>query len=120
MRYVSQKIGLALIAILSCVGNSSGSACLYATVERIRFSKGAECWYYAGKATHFVGNFSRGQRVTVEMKGEMFEGAGPGGLLFKPTWTARVPSIEGPHKFYAGKVFAGDATEEDMSRLEAL
>jgi hypothetical protein len=45
--------------------------CNSEVVEHVRFETGATCWYYAGKATHFVGKLSKGQRVTVEMKGEL-------------------------------------------------
>ena len=45
----------------SCTGNGA--------TKKIAFKKGATCWKYKGTATEFVGKFSRGQNITVQMTG---------------------------------------------------
>jgi hypothetical protein len=78
------------------------SSCNRIVVQQIQFAKGATCWYYAGKATHFRGNFSKGQQVTIEMSGEVWEQpVGQPENTMKPGWTVRLPNITGPHDFYA-------------------
>ena len=107
---------VASTALVSASHAAFASSCNYVVVEPIRFAKGAVCWYYAGKATHFKGQFSRGQRVTVEMSGEMWSASCSDPYSSKPSWTGRSPSIEGPHGFFA----ASDPMEDEaVGRLEA-
>jgi hypothetical protein len=106
---------LVAVAIFFLCASAYASGCNVAVTEPIRFAKGAQCWYYAGKATHFRGIFLAGQHVTVEMHGEAWSVVGEG-MLAKPEWQARLPSIEGPHKFFA---MPETVLDEPTGRLEA-
>jgi hypothetical protein len=94
------------------------SSCNRVVVEPIRFAKGAVCWHYAGKATHFKGTFLKGQRVTVEMQGEEWEATDVNSYVSKPIWTARSPEINGPHGFFAAP--NGDPLADPTGKLDAV
>ncbi len=52
---------------------ADASSCVKPVTQKIVFAKGAACWTYSGKATHFTGRFSAGQKLTIKMSGELLE-----------------------------------------------
>jgi hypothetical protein len=113
------KLALSILLTCACAASSvSASSCVDEVVAPIHFAKGAVCWYYAGKATHFTGIFSRGQRVVVEMSGEVWSVTDPALGLAKPGWTVRRPQIVGPHRFYVSS--DPPATGVAAGRLETV
>jgi hypothetical protein len=95
------RVVLSILGILLCsIELAHSSACNRAVVEQIQFAKGATCWHYTGKATHFQGRFLKGQNVIIEMGGEAWEERGSASGI-KPKWNARNPQIEGPEGFFA-------------------
>ena len=113
------KVALSLLIVCACAaGPAVASSCVDEEIAPVRFAKGAVCWYYAGKATHFAGRFSHGQRVRVEMSGEMWSVVDPPSDLAKPSWTARIPEVSGPHRFFAAANPQADGAA--VGRLEVI
>jgi hypothetical protein len=72
-------------------------------VAGVKFPHGGSCWTYRGLATTFVGKFSNGQTISVEMTGESAE-YDPRTGQAATSWRPRDPNVEGP-----GGYFFGDA-----------
>lgn len=89
-----------LLACVCAAGPAFASSCVDEVVAPIRFAKGAVCWSYDGKATHFTGRFSRGQRVTIEMRGQYSRVTDPVSEKTETVWAPRIPQIEGPNRFF--------------------
>lgn len=93
-------IGIAAALLLIAPYPAGASSCVRPVVQQIRFEKGATCWTYSGKATHFEGRFSAGQNVTVRMSGVLLE-YNEKKKTIETRWSARVPSVTGPQEFSA-------------------
>ena len=87
---------------------AGASSCVKPVKQKIIFEKGAACWSYSGKATHFEGQFAAGQKLTVKMSGELHE-YNEKTKATATRWTSRVPSIDGPQSFHA----EGDFNRDD-------
>jgi hypothetical protein len=88
------------------------SSCIKPVTQRIVFGKGAPCWTYSGKATHFVGRFSAGQKLAVKMSGELLS-YNEKTKVNEKTWEPRLPSVDGPQDFFAeGDFDKNDGTLE--------
>ena len=92
---------LSLAAVQAAPALASG--CDRVTVARIRMPAAHKCWSYHGAATAFVGDFSHGQTISAEMKGEAAE-MDPRSGRATTVWRPRDPNVEGP-----GGYFFGDA-----------
>ncbi len=84
------------------------SGCDRVTVVRIRMPGGHKCWSYHGAATAFVGDFSHGQTISAEMRGEAAE-MDPRSGQVTPVWRPRDPNVEGPGGFFFGEAQAPGA-----------
>ncbi len=84
------------------------SGCDRVTVARIRMPAGHKCWSYHGAATSFVGDFSHGQTLSAEMKGEAAE-MDPRSGLATTVWRPRDPNVEGPGGSFFGEAQAPGA-----------
>ena len=111
------KAALAVLLICACAGPAAASSCVDEVVVPIRFAKGATCWSYAGKATHFSGRFARGQRLVVEMRGQYSRVTDPARETTETVWAARIPQIEGPQRFF---VAAPPVEGAAVGRLEII
>jgi hypothetical protein len=101
-RIISRAVALlSLVAVQAAPALASG--CDRLTVVRIRMPAAHKCWSYHGAATAFVGDFSHGQTISAEMKGEVAE-ADPRSGQVATVWRPRDPNVEGP-----GGYFFGDA-----------
>src|SRR5690242_20286422 len=86
------------IVVLLASFPAGASSCVKPVTQKIAFAKGATCWTYSGKATHFEGSFAAGQKVTVTMTGELLE-YNEKTKAIETKWGARVPSVTGPRDF---------------------
>lgn len=102
-------IGVFLLAaaVVALVARPSApalaSACDRELIARIRMPPGRACWIYHGAATTFVGDFTHGQIISVEMTGRAAE-MDPRSGRVTTLWRPRDPNVEGP-----GGYFFGDA-----------
>ena len=81
------------------------SGCDRPSIARIRLPPGRACWTYHGAATTFVGDFSHGQTISVEMTGqaaEMDPRSGQVNTFSGP----RDPNVEGPGGYFFGDAHA--------------
>jgi hypothetical protein len=81
------------------------SSCNKLVVAQIKLAAGQACWSYRGAATSFVGKFSSGQAVSVQMIGEASEydpRSGRVATVSRP----RDPNVEGPGGFFFGEAQA--------------
>jgi hypothetical protein len=92
------EIRLAALILLFAPASAHASSCVKPVTEKIKFAKNAACWTYEGKATHFVGRFAAGQKLTVTMSGVLTE-YDEKTRKTVATWAARVPSVNGPQDF---------------------
>jgi hypothetical protein len=97
-RIGSSCMALSLSALALAPGPARSSACNEEIVAEIRMATGDRCWVYSGRATTFMGEFSRGQNVEVQMSGEAFE-YDPATNKDVKSWQPRMPSVEGPGEF---------------------
>lgn len=102
------RIWLAGIALSLVPQAADASSCVKPVTEKIVFGKGAACWTYSGKATHFSGRFSAGQKLTVKMSGELLE-YNEQKKVMETKWESRIPSVDGPQDFHA----EGDFDKDD-------
>ena len=79
---------------------AQASSCRDPAIQKIVFGKGASCWSYRGKATHFVGQFAKGQVLSVRMRGELQE-FDERSKKIVTRWDIREPSVSGPGNFTA-------------------
>ena len=79
---------------------AQASSCRDPATQKIVFAKGASCWSYRGKATHFVGTFAKGQVLSVRMRGELQE-FDERSKKIVTRWDIREPSVSGPGNFSA-------------------
>jgi hypothetical protein len=98
-RLVRRLLLTALVIALPAAAQAS--ACDKDVVVPIRMAPGQACWAYRGAATTFVGDFSNGKRVLVEMRGLMTEYEPRSGAS-ETFWRARDPNVEGPGGFFFG------------------
>ena len=99
MRFVYSVL-LAGCALSLAPQAADASSCVKPVKQKIVFEKGAVCWSYSGKATHFEGRFSAGQKLTVKMSGELLE-YNEKTKATDTKWASRGPSIDGPQDFHA-------------------
>jgi hypothetical protein len=92
------RIWLAGIALSLMPLSAQASSCVKPVTQKIVFGKGAACWTYSGKATHFSGRFSAGQKLTVKMSGELLE-FNEQTKVMETKWEPRIPSVDGPQDF---------------------
>jgi hypothetical protein len=97
--------GFALSLVLQA---ADASSCVKPVTQKIVFKKSAACWTYSGKATHFSGSFSSGQKLTVKMSGELLE-YNEQAKAMETKWESRIPSVDGPQDFHA----EGDFDKDD-------
>ncbi len=94
-----------LAAALACVpwlpGLARASSCNKEVVAPIQIAAGQVCWTYRGAATTFVGSFSSGQAISVQMIGEASEYDPRSGRV-ATVWRPRDPNVEGPGGFFFG------------------
>ena len=94
-----------LAAALACVpllpGLARASSCNKEVVAPIQMAAGQVCWTYRGAATTFVGSFSSGQAISVQMIGEASEYDPRSGRV-ATAWRPRDPNVEGPGGFFFG------------------
>lgn len=95
-------LSLAVFFVCSASSHAFSSACIRPTYTKIRFSRGAICWQYQGKDTHFVGEFGAGQHVIVRMSGLAFYATGAEGTGVTSKWETRYPQVTGPGGYSAG------------------
>lgn len=106
------RIWLAGFALSLVPQAADASSCVKPVTQKIAFAKGAACWTYSGKATHFTGRFSAGQKLTVKMSGELLE-YNEQKKVVETKWESRIPSVDGPQDFHAeGDFDKGDGTLE--------
>ena len=106
MRAVGDAIGRATLAAVLALVSALPASTLAASCSRevraqIRLSANKACWTYRGPATLFVGSFSSGQAITVQMTGEAIEydpRSGRAARVSRP----RDPNVEGPGGFFFG------------------
>lgn len=79
---------------------AQASSCRDPAIRKIVFPKGAVCWSYRGKATHFVGQFAKGQVLSVRMRGELQE-FDERTKKIVTRWDIREPAVSGPGNFMA-------------------
>jgi hypothetical protein len=93
------KIGVSFFFLSLAFANGAAlaSSCVNPTYQQIRFKAGAYCWEYAGKATHFSGDFAQGQTVVVSMQGFAYYGTVNGKTDSR--WENRSPAVIGPNGF---------------------
>ena len=104
-------VGFAVAAVaLACAptGSALASACEKEIVVRIQMAPGQACWTYRGLATAFVGDFSHGQRIVVQMMGTASEFDPHSGRIVS-FWRPRDPNVEGPGGFFFGAAEAPGA-----------
>ena len=80
---------------------AQASSCDREVVVRIHRAEGQACWTYRGAATTFVGDFSHGQRIAVQMMGRASEYDPRSGRVAS-FWRPRDPNVEGPGGFFFG------------------
>jgi len=102
-----------LFCVVAMPGASLASSCNREVIEQIRFQRGATCWTYAGKATHFVGRFSANQKVVIRMRGIIDE-YDPKSKSITSSWIARQPALHGPGGFTAEASGADDSGKLDV------
>ena len=94
-----------LAGALACVpllpGLARASSCNKEVVAAIQMAAGQVCWTYRGAATTFVGSFSSGQAISVQMIGEASEYDPRSGRV-ATVWRPRDPNVEGPGGFFFG------------------
>ncbi len=97
--------GLIIASVVTALSmnsaNAEASGCNRVVTKNINFAKGAVCWTYRGKATEFVGRFSRGQTVSVTMTGEATY-MGANGKITRRI-EPRSVSVSGPRNFFDGE-----------------
>jgi hypothetical protein len=97
-------VGLAWLPPAPALAN----ACDRQVVADIKMSGGQSCWTYRGAATTFVGDYSHGQRISVQMTGESTE-YDPRTGQAATAWRPRDPNVEGPGGFFFGDAQAPGA-----------
>jgi hypothetical protein len=97
LRVVS--VGLFFFLVLQSAP-AQASSCRDPAIRKIVFAKGAVCWSYRGKATHFVGQFAKGQVLSVRMRGELQE-FDERTKKIVTRWDIREPAVSGPGNFMA-------------------
>lgn len=76
-------------------------SCDHDVAAPIRLAAGQACWTYRGRATSFVGSFSSGEAISVQMTGEASE-YDPRSGRASTIWRPRDPNVEGPGGFFFG------------------
>ncbi len=107
-------IGIAAAWLLIAPHAADASSCVRPVIRKISFEKGAVCWTYSGKATHFEGRFAAGQKVTVRMSGVLLE-YNETKKTIETKWSARVPSVTGPQGFSAEAAFDDERGELEVT-----
>ena len=97
---LAYRVLLAGFALSLVPQAADASSCINPVKQKIVFAKGALCWTYSGKATHFEGRFSAGQKLTVKMSGALLE-YNEKTKATETKWASRVPSVDGPQDFHA-------------------
>ena len=87
MNFAKLAISVLLASATGLVSFSTAKAsgCQNPNVVQIKIPRGAYCWVYQGKGTHFRGRFGRGQQLQVQM-------SGPG-----DSWSPRDISVSAPN-----------------------
>jgi hypothetical protein len=99
---------LAAVALSFAQQAAAASSCIKPVTRKIVFTKGVPCWTYSGRATHFSGRFSAGQKLAIKMSGELLS-YDESTKTNEKKWEPRVPSVEGPQDFFA----EGDSDKDD-------
>jgi len=76
-------------------------ACKVDVKVRIEMAPDERCWTYRGAATTFIGAFSYGQRIAIQMIGEASDYDPRTGRTVT-SWRPRDPNVEGPGGFFSG------------------
>ncbi len=104
---VFSLVASGIVATVSAA-SAFASACDHPSIARIRMPPGRACWTYHGAATTFVGDFSHGQTITAEMRGQAAE-MDPRSGQVTTFWRPRDPNVEGPGGYYFGDAQAPGA-----------
>lgn len=102
-RFSKPAIVLAVAAVIGLIGvaRAIASSCVNPAYVQIRIARGAYCWTYEGRGTHFTGWFRGGQRLQVQMSGLAYSGS-PSGTT-SANWAPRDISVTAP-----GGIFVPD------------
>jgi hypothetical protein len=95
-RFSKLLMATAMTAVTAASGlpmatTAMASSCVNPAYVPIRIARGAYCWTYEGRGTHFTGSFRAGQRLQVQMSGLAYSGPGA-----NASWTPRNVEVTAP------------------------
>ena len=94
-------VALAGFHASAMMADAHAGACRVDVKVRIQMAPDQMCWTYRGAATTFVGAFAYGQRISVQMIGQVSDYDPRTGRTVA-SWRPRDPNVEGPGGFFSG------------------